>query len=591
MQEEITRTERVLRWVEKDRFSLTTATIYVFLIGAFRAFLDSYVKDHGWFNIYEAAHYIFLAYPEILLGALVIYFLTKAPIRKIWNVILLGFWVLLLPPIVDVFILGEFGPDVASRYGYITIDQMIPSLKSVFINPFDRPEGIASTGQMVMFFAMMIGSALYVALKNDLIGKFNSMLKKGKEHVLDFLQSSIKVVLTYYGLFLSYWLISALQFIVRIGRSDIILFNIFSLPIKEKYYDFFYTYGYTTGEVFPAADRPVMGLLQNLAYNQSNLLFSTVFILLGIALALISLRMEYKKYLYMMLKNIRPLDTSLIVSAGFVGIASLHLIDGDFSQGWAIDPFYILHSQYVFLCLLSIFLLAQFSFLVDDIYAYKRDEERNNPLSKGKIPKYHYKQLTSAYALSALFISFVLGRWTLIISIIWILITLLISSSKISLTRFNGLIKGGVFGMLAFFTGYYTPGSWIAFYLEHADGEWIYAANETLIRTPGITIQTLILLIWVLLIMVVLASYSSPDSYLHFKLSERSKLDKLKYLILPVLFLFPLLSYFSILALILTGSLAFGTLVWFDLIGRDEIVKVGFMILLIAFSLLLVTNI
>jgi len=586
MSEEKSLRLRVLDWLEKDRFSLTSAVIYIFLVAAFRSYLDSLVKDHGWYNIYEMAHYVFVAYPEFLLGSLVIFLLTTAPIRKVWNVILLGFWALLIPPIVDFFILGQYGPEVGAQYGYLAMDELLPLLTSLMLNPFERPADVGSTGQMVMFITMIIGSIAYVALRNDLAGRFMDLLSKGKKKTSEFFSSLIKTVLTYYGLFFTFWIIGALQFITRIGRESVVVFNIFSFQVETKYYEFFSTHGYAGHEILPPATAPQMGLLETLAYNQFNLLFGLVFVLVSIPLILVSLYMTYKKTLILMLKNIRALDTSLIISAALVGIASLHLIDPDFSQGWAVNPFYILHFQYVVFCLIAVFLLAQFSFLTDDIYSFKRGEERDTPLSNGLISKYHYKHLASAYAVSALFISFVLGRWTLLIAIVWIIISLIFSSSLAKIS-YGALMKGGVFGSLAFLMGYYTPGSWIAFILEHADGRWIHASNETLIRTPAFSFETFILLLFVSIGIALLSLYSRENTFFHSKIRERFDKSKFTYFIVPIIFLVPLVSYSSVLAIIITLSLAVGTILWHKILERDVVVKIGFLILVVSFSFLL----
>lgn len=586
MAEEKTLRKKVLDWVEKDRFSLTTAVIYVFVIAAFRSFLDSLVTEHGWYNIYEMAHYVFVAYPEFLLGALVIFLLTKAPIRKVWNVILLGFWILLIPPIVDRFILREYGPEVGVQYGYLAMDELLPMLTSLLINPFQRPEDVGSTGQMVMFIMMIGGSIAYVALRNDLIGKFIALFDEGKKKLSAFLSSLIRTILTYYGLFFSFWLIGALQFITRIGEDSVVVFNVFSFNLQERYYMFFTNHNYDyESEIIAAPYFHRVGLLESLAYNQFNLLFGLVFVLVCIILILISLYLSYRETLLRMLKNIRPVDTSLLTSAAFVGIASLHLIDPDFSKGWAVDPFYLLHVQYVLFCLIAVFLLSQFSFLIDDIYGNKRNEERDNPLSNGTVPKYHYKQLASSYAVSALFISFVLGWWTLILAILWIIISIVFSSS-VSNNRFGSPTKGVIFGALAFFIGYYTPGRWIAFILEHSGGEWINVENHTVLRTPGIASQTFLILIWVLIGMVVITLLSDSNTYFYTRLADKLESNKTGVIIMVgVLFLFPLVVHFSLLSFIITASLAFGTIMWYLILDNRFVAKLGFLFIFVFYSL------
>jgi len=434
---------------------------------------------------------------------------------------------------------------------------------------------------------MTIMAMSYVALKNDVPKKFMILVKNKGEDLLGFFKSLVLTGLTYFGLMITFWVIGALQFIIRLGEGTIVFFDHISFPVEKQYYDFFYTYGYSTGEVFPEWFVPRMGLLENLALNQMNLFFGFIFLIIGLGTLLLCLHICYKKALKVMLKNLRLLDTTLLLSAAFLGIASLHLIDGDFSKGWAIDPFYVLHLPYVLFALFTLFLLAQFSFLLNDLHAYDRGDDLDNPLSNGSIPIYHYKQLTAAYGLAALFISFILGRWTLLLALIWITVSFLLARMS-NESRYSGLINGGAFGALAFLFGYYTPGSWIAFILEHADGEWIYASNETLIRTPGFSSGTIVLLLTVLLGLSLLSLYSKKGGLFYSKLEKSLDTHKLVYIITPVIFLLPLLSHDSLFAIIITLSLASGTIVCYKILDIPQILKIGFIISLFLFSLTII---
>ncbi len=297
-----------MEWVEKDRFSLTTAIIYVFAIAALRSLLDSYVIGNKMYNTYQLAHYVLLAYPEFLLGALVIYALTKAPLRKIWNVILLGFWILLVPPIIDYYILGESGRELGIQYGYLPMDQILPMLMNLW-NPLYRPEDIGSTGQAFMFLFMTVGSGAYIALRTGLPPHFRSLFQQSKRF-FEFFTSLVCTLLVYIDMLLIFWLIAAFHLALRVGVDSVIVLNTFHFRIDKKYYEFFYNYGYGADEVLPPLGLPRMGLLETLAHNQNNLLFGFFFLIVCV-----------------ILKNLRPLDSSRIMLASFVGIASVHMID------------------------------------------------------------------------------------------------------------------------------------------------------------------------------------------------------------------------------------------------------------------------
>lgn len=72
---------------------------------------------------------------------------------------------LLLPPIIDYVIFGDFGSGLGVQYEYQEVSNLIPILKNLW-NPMATIEA-GSKGQGAMFLALLFGFTIYVALKLD----------------------------------------------------------------------------------------------------------------------------------------------------------------------------------------------------------------------------------------------------------------------------------------------------------------------------------------------------------------------------------------------------------------------------------------
>ncbi len=574
--------EKLLEFLEKDRFNLVTATIYVFILAAVRSFLEGYIGEYPLYSKTIFTNHVLLSYPEILMGAFFLYLITKINIRKICNVILLGYGILLAPPIIDFGIFGIQGADILNKYSYMETSMLLPTLLNLW-NPIYFIKH-STPGMGFMFFSMAVGSCTYVALKTGLPNNIKHFFDGGKERI-GLLISILKTIASYFAITLVVWFIGAFQLIISTTEKGVVFFSYFTFSVKTEYYIFFYEYGYTESDIFSG-----MGLARSLAFLQRSLLLSAFFVILTIMFTFFLLYFQYRKYLVIMLKNLRVLKVLPFTFCSFLGITSLHLVDPDFARGIALDPAHVLHWPYIFFSILIVFLLGQISLLLDDLVRYKDEEKGDDALTRGLIPRYHYRQLTVVTGLSALYFSFLLGWPTLLISLTWIGVSFL--TSYIRWQRFiPGYFRFGLFGFLSLLMGYYTPGSWHSKIIRYSEeGEMIQRVNVTVSRMPPITTEIIIISAWVVITFSIFYMFSRLDSN---TLSEEKNIYNMMGrkrglnlgAIFFILLIFPIYLFNSTLHLIFFISIAAGTILWFKILERGEVVLAGLSIILLVFSI------
>lgn len=585
MDKEETLTNKLLDFLEKDRFSLTSAIIYVFIIAGVRSLMEAQVGSYHGYGRYLFTQHVLLSYPQLLIGVLIIYLIIKKPPKKIMNVFLLGYGILLVPPIADYLIFGDIGVDLGTQYEYLGIEEILPALLNGW-NPF-YVYSLGSRGQGLMFVGLMFGSASYVALKLRLNQKFLSLLQ---DKIVDekLIHNILQTIGTYFGIYLLMWFIGSFKAIIRLEADHYVVFNYFKVPFYTRYYIFFREYNYPESLIFPT-DPGIMGLPTNLVTNQSRLIFLSFFIILAIISTLIILYISQRKRLIATLKNLPKMNIILFSLSAFIGIASIHMIDPDFSKGFAIDPTYLMHMPYIFLSLLVIALLTSFSYFVKRIYTYGNDDESIlNQFVDDNLTKYHYTHLSASIGLTALYFSIILGYITSIISIIWILLCVLLTSEKENVFRDN--LKITSYGILSYFIGFYTPNVWRS-YIVDLIGE-VDVTVEIVYRTPPITLQIFFVIIWIIISFWMIAKITSFDEkriYLFSKLDD-SKNQQLTLGIILILLLFPLILFPSFTGLFIFIGPAIATPVWYKILGKSKVISFGFMLqfLLLGFGFLYV---
>ena len=576
-------TEKLLNVLEKNRFSLSTGIIYIAVITAIRSYMEGVLVESKIQAIPIFPHHILNSYVMILMGALGIYLVTGEKLRKIWNLILFGWWMMLIPPIVDFFTAEEFGEPLLARYEYLSVEEILPALY-YGANPLnwilrEGPRG--SQGQYMMFLALGLGTAGYVALKKDLPRKFIMMLK-GKSSPIETIKGFAYSVLGYYAIMLAIGFIGILAVTFTFEGDQMFLFNLIPIGIQTRYYRFFTLYGYSELQVFSTG-----GLAITLIQRQLHMLMGALHAIQVLVLGALSLFIGYKRHFKIMLGHVRISKTIPFALVSFLGITSLNIVDPNHARGIALQLDHPFHFPYILFCVLAVFFLAQFSLLIDDIYRHKRGEKGDDPLTKGLIPIYHYKQLAISYLLICIFFSFLLGRYTLIIALVWVGVSILGSHLDWMKSIF-GHFKVGTMGVLAFLFGIYTPESWPYVFVRRGIDESLIYDYRTITRITALSRDIIPIIPWVFITFTFVYLFYISDSK---DLRKKIGISDMKHRIhLESFLIFIVLSF--TLYYFHTGLIAFIFLtvaimipVWYNLLDSKNVVVLGYVLCLILFSI------
>lgn len=103
--------QRTIQFLEKERANLITAPLVVLAILLTRIYVESilfYSKDGITpFHLYHLFHNIYGLFGMFLGGLLVLAFFSQEKVMKVWNIMLCGFWIEIVPPIIDYYIFGR----------------------------------------------------------------------------------------------------------------------------------------------------------------------------------------------------------------------------------------------------------------------------------------------------------------------------------------------------------------------------------------------------------------------------------------------------------------------------------------------------
>jgi len=569
-------TQRLLDFLEKDRFNLTAGLIYIFIIAGIRSFFEAHVGQYHGYGRYLFTQHVLLSYPQLLMAALVVYLLTKRPPKKIMNVFLFGWWLLLIPPFADYLIYGEGGVDLGAQYEYFSVNEILPALMNGWNPVFVY--NLGSRGQGIMFLGLMIGTASYIGIITRLNQKLLSLFK---DKVLDknLIKKTLQTIGGYFGIYFITWFIGSFKFFMNMGEDYYLLFNRFRFPLYSRYYVFFREHNYPEDLIFPPEDAGILGLPMNLITNQSRLIYSSFFILLSIITLLILFYLSEREKLKAMFNALPKRNMVLSSLSVFIGITSIHMLDPDFSKGFAIDPTYLLHVPYIFFSILIVILLVLFCFFV---YRYFSWDEDNADRLDENFSKYHYFHLSASCALSALYFSMVLGYISFILSLFWITFSVFVFSKEKSIFRRE--LKLMVFGLLSFFHGFITPNAWRSYIVDRI-GE-VEVTSEVVARRPPLTWEIFFVIIWLIISFWFIARISEGNKkgLEIFSFLSKTQNRYVSYLLVLILFSLPIFYFPSVLGILLFLSIAVATPIWYEIVERTEIISVAYMIQLVLFS-------
>lgn len=470
--------ESLIEFFEKDRFTPLTAFLFLVAVGAVRSVAESHIFEfERTFSMYLLIQHIGFNFPVLIMGSLVLSLASGTPLRKVYNAILPGFAIVMLPPFID-YLQGYAGMEYSGLYAYYGAEmEFIQMIGEIYPQNILFSEEVSS-GLQRMVFTITSLSGLYIAVKVRLGESIKLIAEKKFKPVL---KKICSIFFGVFGIWMVVWFIVAIvPTMIRIGEEGIIIFDYFATPIVGAegvgpYYGFLLEYEYAWEQVFGYS-----GMAELMILQQRSLYITMSFVIISIIFMLISLHLIHKDLLKRIFSSLKLTIILPLTSSALLGSAVLHLIDSDFAQGWALDPSYVLHFPYIFyIGAMGFFLGCLGSFVAD----YYREEKI--------LSKTQSKNLCIVSILAGGSFAFLTGRLRVlsIFSIAAVLVYMTFRFrrdsdmfDKISSLSFSGAC------VVTYFIGIYTPEIWKT---KLQEGGTYSTVNIT--RTPELTSEILML--------------------------------------------------------------------------------------------------
>ncbi len=548
--------ENIIDFLEKDRFTPFTAFVYLIILGVIRSVSESLYFEYPMFSMYLVAQHIAFNLPVLVLGVLVIQKATETSMKKVFNVVLLGFWITALPPFIDKFLFGLSGYEYSAMYSYYAGYEgalFIEKLAMIVPTHLLAAEHI-SPGLRFMIFSIVVFSVFYIIVKLDL-HKLKVIKSKLNRRMI--IKKIAAVFFGFFGIWLVVWFITAsVPSVISFEGDRIIILDFIRTNMSPEYYFFFSEYGYSIeagSEVFPGTGSNTIGLAHGTVIQQRSLLITMYFTILTAFSFLGTLYRANKQMLKKILKTVNTPLVYLTTLLALLGNGVLFQLDGGFSKGWAIDPTYPLHIPYIFYILIIGFFLGCFAIFIDRVFNPDKVDDTD------RLSIYHNKKLAIVSFLAVASFSFLMGPFnTFPIAMVFMATIFLISIISEDISGLPKVLRFSMIGIFSFFLGFYTPGIWKSVIWTVRDNVPDPETFTTidLTRNPSIT-GFIIGVVVVMFITLVILGYVS-------QILEKDKfpLDyPVSYALLPVFFLPSLVFYdltlFVIFAVLGSVSITF----------------------------------
>ncbi len=510
---------RFVEFAEKDRTNIVTAFLIIFIISFIRSKIESWVFEAPAESLYSYANDIAFFFAMFVIGGMIISIFSKTRIRKTFNVILMFWWIILLPPIIDKYIVGSSG--YGQGYYYFTLSDLSDNLFNVLFDFGGNIEKMGA-GETVQFFLFIILIFIYILYKTRSIYRI------------------IGIILIFPALFIA---VASMPLIFTVSGGEAILFGTFNFPLSLQYY--------------PGMTQETANFLGTQQWLLSITSFYVALFFVGTAL---TTYLKNRSLFMSFMKTIRPARMIHGMIMVFVGV----MVGGTLGLS---HPF---HWPYLFLVMVSIACSCQFTTMWNDIYDVSIDKisHDSRPLVSGAMEINQYKQISFIFAIVAACSSFLLGPIPFILIIFCLLLGYVYSAPPLRLReRLGSPLVIGTGSLLAYLLGVFIPSFWLV-----RSHDWIMNMEGTLVPDPltystvyyGVPhpmtweIMVVGLIIWAALSMApIISSYEDAEG--DAKSNARSihtvygkpTGKKVILLIIPMLFLLPLLLFNSMLDILL----------------------------------------
>ncbi len=393
--------ERTLRFVEKDRAGILWAFAIVFVFGFVRSVMESSVFQYPGDSLYLRANHVALYFGLFMTGVLLITLASGISGRKIFNVVLFGWFIILLPPIID-FLIGPSG----NGYPYQKNPNIILTMERMF-NPYYIQK--VGWGEFIQLLSIIILSSIYVFLRK---------------------KSGLRAFLT--GLFLLFFMVyisASMAFIINLTGSAqyFILFQYFYFPIHPEYY--------------AGMNAHTASFLASQQLYLFVSLYYTLMFLTSSALFMYIYSKERTIYFFKSIKWDRIVASIALVYAGVI-------VSG------AIYPEYIMHEVYIGFAAIAATSAAQFWNMMEDLGSKKE--------WKAPYTRKQYRNVAIAFLLLSVCSSYLLGNGPFAMVLLFLFTGYLYTSKPFEgrETPVAPFIHS-LYGVFPFLIGFYTPSYWL----------------------------------------------------------------------------------------------------------------------------------
>ena len=403
--------ERILEIVEKDRVGIIGAFIVIFTLAYIRSYLESSVFEYMATSPYMRVDHVTLYFAMFITGVLIITAVSGINGRKIFNMVLLGWWIILLPPIID-FLMGHSGI-YAGGYPY----QKTPDIYLALRRAFDISEiNKLGWGEVIQLWSVILLPGVYVYLKK---------------------KSALRAFFTSFFLFLLIFYVDiSMALLIQMNQSgdEFIIAGFFRFPIWLKYYQ---------GMSIDYA--------KFLVVQQEFIFTGLYYVIMFIISSLVFFYIYSKERLIAFLQSIKWIRHIIAVFLVFIGVV----------VGGVLYPEYILHQTYIGFAIVSVISGAQFIYMKEDLLI---SEKWRFPYTRKQ-----YLHVAYAFAIMALATAYPLGNGPVLFVVLFLLTGYLYTSRPFESAK-TGLAPFifGTFGVFPFLIGFYTPSYWlIKRWIEH----------------------------------------------------------------------------------------------------------------------------
>ena len=159
--------DNIISFFEKERFTLLTMFIWIFILSAIRMWMEAVLFNYPYQELtfeyfFNHAHIISFYFTVFIGGVLIVTFFSKQKLAKVANLSAIGFVMILLPPLIDAFILQDYSP-----YYYIPLDMCIETILSFFMSMKDY----GGMGLLLEMISILIFTSMYIFIKTRSLTK------------------------------------------------------------------------------------------------------------------------------------------------------------------------------------------------------------------------------------------------------------------------------------------------------------------------------------------------------------------------------------------------------------------------------------